>query len=121
MCLLQMTEVAGGPGSGGIPTTASIVKEGWLFKRGEFHRHIVSVSANAACSLGESEKSQRNLLYNYYYQLGYGLRQGMGFDSQQGQRHPYIQHPDQLLGLLSHVSSRYRGPCPPYKAAGARS
>jgi hypothetical protein len=57
MCLLQMTEVAGGPGSGGIPTTASVVKEGWLFKRGEFHGHIVSVSANAACSLGESEKS----------------------------------------------------------------
>lgn len=65
-CLLQMTEVAGGPGSGGVPTTANIVKEGWLFKRGEFHRYIVSVLANAACSLGESEKSQHNLLYNSY-------------------------------------------------------
>lgn len=54
MFLLQMTEVAGGPGSGGVPTSANIVKEGWLFKRGEFHRYIVSVLANAAGSLGES-------------------------------------------------------------------
>lgn len=66
MCLLQMTEVAGGPGSGGVPTTANVVKEGWLFKRGEFHWYIVSVLANAACSLGESEKSQHNLVYNSY-------------------------------------------------------
>jgi hypothetical protein len=31
----QMTEVAGGPGNIGIPQSANIVKEGWLFKRGK--------------------------------------------------------------------------------------
>lgn len=40
MFVLQMTEVAGGPGSGGVPPTANIVKEGWLFKRGLSHRDM---------------------------------------------------------------------------------
>jgi hypothetical protein len=76
MRLLQMTEVAGGPGSGGVPTTASIVKEGWLFKRGEFCQYTVSVFANAACSLEESEQSQCTLFYNSYQHLGYALDNG---------------------------------------------